>query len=293
MAVQRNDILWSGVLEDFFAEFLEFFFPAYYNDFDFKRGFVFLDKTLAEMFPSQDLRYPKFVDKLVRVHMKTGQPKWFLVHIEVQGYSQSTFTQRVFTYYYKILEKYSIPVTCLVIYLGKRNKSNESFYESNFLGTKIRFDFNVYYVEEQNEDELLKSKSMFSVIILTALTALKHKRNINKLYNSKIVLAKHLLKSGLSKPKTERLLDFIKLYINFDQEKLNLNFDRQIETLTNKNTKNMGITEQILDITEKKGIEKGELKTKNSIAKKMKSLGIKLAVIAKVTELSIKQIRSL
>ena len=47
MSVKRNDILWKGALEDFFARFLRMVFPDADDLFDFSKGFSFLDKELA------------------------------------------------------------------------------------------------------------------------------------------------------------------------------------------------------------------------------------------------------
>ncbi len=82
----------------------------------------------------------------------------------------------MFTYYSRLIEKYKVPITCVVIYLGKRNKSNASFYETECFGTKLRLDFNTYYVGEQEEEELKKNRNPFAIIVLTALIALKHKK---------------------------------------------------------------------------------------------------------------------
>ncbi len=43
--------------------------------FDLSRGFVFLDKELAELSPDQDITHPKFVDKLVKVFTKKKELK--------------------------------------------------------------------------------------------------------------------------------------------------------------------------------------------------------------------------
>lgn len=301
MAVHRNDILWGGVLEDFFMEFLQFFFTGADEIFDFSKGFIFLDRTLTEMFPVKDVKHPRFVDKLVRVFAKNGKPRWFLIHIEVQGYRQTFFSKRVFIYYYKILEKYGVPVTCIVIYLGKRNKPNASFYSSGFLGTKIRFDFNAYYVGEQNEEDLKRNQNPFAIVVLTALAALKHKNDAQALFDSKITLAKNLLKAGFNKEKTRKLLNFIKLYIHFEENDFNIKFDKEIETLTNKKTGTMGILEiarellkeQIKKEGKEEGKKEGQLMAKTAIARKLKLLGVSATLITKSTGLSLKRIKAL
>lgn len=305
MGIHRNDILWGSALEDFFIEFLRFFFIEADNIFDFSKGFIFLDRTLSDIFPQEDVKHPKIVDKLVRVHLKDGKTKWFLIHIEVQGYSQTVFTKRMFTYYCRIFEKYNIPVTSIAVYLGKRNKSNASFYNSDFLGTRLRFDFNAFYLGEQKEEELRKSKNPFAVILLTALLALKHKNNIRKLFEHKVALIRNLLQAGFNKKYTRKLLNFVRLYIDFAENEHSANFESEIELLTNKKTGTMGILEQVRELLKERerrqgrkegkieGEKEGERRAKTSIAKKMKSSGVSLALITKYTGLSLKQVKML
>lgn len=258
MALQRNDILWKGIIEDFFAELLMFFFKDADKLIDFGKGFTFLDKDLEELVPDQQVKHPKVVDKLVRVVMRSGKEEWLLVHLEVQGYSQKDFPLRMFTYYYRILDKYHRPVTCIAIFLGKRRSWNESFFAQELLETKLRFEYNSYYIGEQNEEELKKIDNPFAIVVRTALLKWKHHRNTAQLFAAKIGLARNLLRSGLPREKTRRLFDFLNYYLHFEDQKLNSTFDRQLKLLTNtKTATTMGITEQILDIAEKRGEGRG------------------------------------
>src|SRR3546814_130560 len=104
MTLQRNDILWKGVIEYLFEALLRFFFKNADQLFDFTKGFVFLDKELAALSAGRGLKHPKVVDKLVQVFTKSGTEKWFLVHLEVQGDTRGDFGKRMFTYYARILD---------------------------------------------------------------------------------------------------------------------------------------------------------------------------------------------
>jgi len=309
MAVQRNDILWKGIIEDLFEDLLRFFFKEADSLFDFARGFSFLEKELAELFPAQDLKHPKSVDKLVRVFTKSDAEQWLLVHLEVQGYPQQDFARRMFTYYYRILDKFKKPVTCIVIFLGKRSKQHASLFEQEFLGSKIRFEYNSYYIGEQDEVELKKMDNPFAIVVRTALMKWKHHRNTARLLKFKISLARELLQFGLSKEKTRRLFSFLNYYIHFEDRGLNTKFDRQLELLTNKTTTKMGITEQLLDIAEKRGegrglqkglqkgktegLREGEQKKALSIAKQLKTFGVSIEIIRKSTGLGVRRIKAL
>ncbi|WP_223833795.1 RpnC/YadD family protein [Spirosoma profusum] len=102
--------MWKAILEDVFDDFLRFFYPNADDLFDFDKGFGYLDKELEQLFPpEQDTYQPRYVDKLVKVFtQKAGKPieQWILVHIEVQGYKDPHFAERMFQYYYRIFDKY-------------------------------------------------------------------------------------------------------------------------------------------------------------------------------------------
>jgi len=55
------------------------------------------------------------VDKLVKVFLLSGREKWVLIHIEVQGYPDADFEERMFIYYYCIFDKYKTKVVSLAI----------------------------------------------------------------------------------------------------------------------------------------------------------------------------------
>jgi len=41
---RKDDMLWKGILEEVFEDFMQFFFPHARKLYDIKRGFEFLDK---------------------------------------------------------------------------------------------------------------------------------------------------------------------------------------------------------------------------------------------------------
>ncbi len=100
--MKRDDLLWKAILEDIFDDFLRFFYKEAEQLFDISKGFEFLDKELEELFPIDEGSDIRYVDKLVKVYLNDGQEKWILVHVEVQGYRDSNFEERMFTYYYRL-----------------------------------------------------------------------------------------------------------------------------------------------------------------------------------------------
>ena len=48
----------------------------------------------------------KYVDKLLKVRLKSGGEQWVLVHVEVQMAADEKFTWRMYVYNYRIFDKY-------------------------------------------------------------------------------------------------------------------------------------------------------------------------------------------
>ena len=255
--MKQDDLLWKAVLEDVFDDFLVFFFKEQANIFDFEKGFQFLDKELDQLFPAEneELSHPRFVDKLVKVFTKEGADKWFLVHVEVQGYNDPDFAKRMFTYFYRILDKYNKPVTCITIFTDNNNKYKPSEYHYNFLGVETIFRYNLYKLIEQDTDELKKSDNPFALVILTALIALQKGKLVEEeMVSLKIEIARLLFKKALPRKKIKGIMNFLKHYVHFENPENNIKFEQAI---TVKNEVNMGTEEYLLQKAKKEGLKEG------------------------------------
>ena len=108
------DSPWKEVLERFFPAFLAWFFPAAHADVTWEHGYRFLDKELQKVV--RDARLGRrWADKLVQVTTRDGQEDWLLVHIEVQGQREADFARRMFTYNYRLFDRYARPVVSLAV----------------------------------------------------------------------------------------------------------------------------------------------------------------------------------
>ncbi len=256
--MKRDDTLWKAILEDLFDDFLVFFFKEEAKLFDLGRGFEFLDKKLEQLFPTEgDIAHPKFVDKLVKVFTKDGREEWVLVHVEVQGYNDADFAKRMFTYFYRIYDRYNKPVTCIAIFTDGNKSFRPAEFNYNFLGTKNSFSFNTYKIIDQDEDELRKSDNPFAIVILTALLALQKGKVVEEeLLTLKNNLLKALFKKDILKNKILSLMTFLRLYVRFENAELTAKFDYEIDLVTNKH-KTMGIVEFVLERAKNEGVEIG------------------------------------
>lgn len=271
--MKTDDRLWKGILENVFDDFLRFFFPESADLFDLGRGFQFLDKELEQLFPVHESRAPKFVDKLVKVFTKNGREEWILVHVEVQGYQDKNFAERMFTYFYRILDRYGKPVTAIAIFTDKDRKYHPRQYAYEFLGTKTTFQFNTYKILEQDEVALAENDNPFALVILTVLLSITSKKiGDENLFKLKYSLAKNLLGRNFPKKKIDDLLVFLQRYVSFEDSVYNVKFDKAIEVLSNSQ-KTMGIRELVIELAKKdgkaEGLEKGRTETKTEVVKNL------------------------
>ena len=84
-------------------------------------------------------------------------------------------------------------LTALVIYTGKKVPKNRNFFEMSFYGTFLRYVFNVYVIAEQKEEDLIKNKNIFALIIL----AIKYVIDSPNDYAKRFGFKKKLLELGV------------------------------------------------------------------------------------------------
>lgn len=120
---KKDDTLLKAAFEELFPHLLRFCFADAAKLFDFRKGFVFLDKELTELFPELIKQGGnRFVDMLVKTFLKNGREEWILVHVEIQGGSIKNFLQRMFQYWYRIYDRYAVDVTALAIFTGNKQR---------------------------------------------------------------------------------------------------------------------------------------------------------------------------
>lgn len=254
-----NDILWKGMVEQVFEDLLRFVFPDVDAEFDLQRGVEFLDKELGEMYPEPyKATSTRVVDKLIKVYRRDGQERWMLIHVEVQGDSGKDFARRMFTYYYRILDRFNQPVTAIAIFTGRNRANMQSKFEDHCLGTHILYQYNIICIRDYPDELLINNKNPFALVMLVAKSVLLSGKNLDyKLLKQKILILNLLHERGLmTDPKINEIFIFLNNYILFKENEINLTFMQHVDQLTGK-TNTMGVLEQLAQIKAEEGLEKG------------------------------------
>lgn len=159
----------------------------------------------------------------------------------------------MFTYFYRLLDRYHKQVTALAIFTDEKQGYKPDHYFYEFLGTSQTYRFNTYKVLEQDEEALTAHPNPFALVVLTVLLALKNKKaGDERLMELKIDLFRRMLTRKIEKPAMRALASFLKMYVNFSKPETNRIFETEIKVITH-NTTTMGIEELILHRAEQKG----------------------------------------
>ncbi len=260
-----KDTLWKAIIEDLFDDFCYYFFPKWAESVpDFSKLPEFLDKELDALYPKDDPS-KRFADKLVKVFTKEGKEHWILIHIEVQGYQDLGFPERMFTYFHRIRDRYGkVDLMALVILTDGNATFNPTEYRYRYEKTEIVYTFASFKLLEKSEAELNVPYNPFSVVMRTAKKALQ-KNNLSDAaqmtWKRELVVA--LKEANYPPPKIRRILHFIKNYVVFRENHIIDVFEEFVSnTFTQR--KSMGIEEVVKQYHEaqraqaiKEGLEEG------------------------------------
>lgn len=300
---RRDDPLWKAVLEDVFADFLTFYFPDAEQLFDLEKGFVYMDKEFDQLFPvSDEGKGVRYVDKLVKVFLKDGGARYILVHIEVQSQKgKGDLAERMYTYYYRINDKYHVPVTAIAI-LADGNKSyRPTIYDREYLGTRIRYEFNTYKIIDQDESDLRADPNPFSVVVLTTLLAIKYKNIADEgLKAIKLDLYDEMMRRKMSREERKGIYNFLTYYVRFEDSEMLSIFEQEVEHKQER-SHTVGTEQYLLEKAKteglergkREGLERGKREEAIAIAIELKKEGSSVEFIARITKLSIEEIEKL
>jgi len=302
---KQNGELLKGAFEEWFVEFLRFIYPNADELFDFTRGLTFMDKELLAIIPERERKKGKRIaDLLVKVYLKDGTERWILLHTEIEGGNQEDFASRLFQYWYRIFDRYRVPVETIAVFTGDKSQHKPSEYIHKSIDTSIHFRYRTYHIFDDDERELLAMDNAFALIVVACQKALQEgKVPDEELGRDRLSIAKALLRHDYDHDRIISFLVFLKNFLYINDSEINRIFDEHVIQLTG-GAINMGIIETVKrqerQLGLRKGLQKGRLEErakaeaeKKAIALEFKKMGVPVADIAKGTGLSVEEIEKL
>jgi len=241
-----HDTRWKDIIEKLFEDFVAFFMPDLFVEIDFARKPEFLKQELHTILAVPEQEGTKITDSLVKLYLKNGKEQWILIHIEVQGTHETAFSERMFTYYYRIFDKFQIKqITSIAVFIGEAVPKNHNQFTNKYFGTEVSYKYNSYIVKKQEEAVLWKSKNPFAIAVLAALHIIKTKRNSDDRLKLKIKLTnfvrKHAEQGNFPESVVVALVQFVVNIMLLDVNRERLFYKKITEPYKNKDKMEMTI----------------------------------------------------
>ena len=248
----QADSAWKDILTVWFTEFMVFFYPELAAEIDWSAGYESLDKELQTI-TTQAMLGNRFVDKLMKVKSREGKELWVLLHIEIQGEKERGFEKRLFEYYYRLYDRYGIPIMTLAILADGNRAWRPSVYQAKVWGTEVlsfRF-FAIKLLDYADKIEFLEqTANPFGVIVLAQLAALKTRKKPDARVTAKFSLTRKLYDRGLDRDAILNLYKFIDWVLTLPKD-LAIRYNNYVHQIEEERTV------AYITTAERIGIEKG------------------------------------
>jgi hypothetical protein len=274
---------WKKVLEKYFQEFMLFFFPEIHDDIDWEKGYEFLDQEFQQIV--RDAESTKmYVDKLVKVWRKSGEENIVFIHVEVQSQEEGAFSKRVFTYNYRIRDKYDGKIVSLAVLGDDRLRWKPKPYEDELWGCKVKFEFPMVKLLEYEPRwaELEASMNPFAIVVMAHLKTKSTKQDLRSRKEWKFQLTRRLFEQGFDRQDIIELFLFLDWLMELPSE-LKREFKNEFyQYQEDRQMRYISTIEQI-------GIEDNQIE----IARCLLQEGVAMDIIARSTKLSIERLKEL
>lgn len=161
-----HDRLFKELLYTFFWEFLELFLPEVAEYVD-KNSIVFLSQEIFVDVTAGDRRE---VDLVAKMRFR-GRETCFLIHTEVQSYSQARFERRMFHYFARLDQIYDLPIYPVAVFsFDAPMREEPSNYKVEFTDRKILdFNFATIQLNRLNWRDFVKQRNPVAAALMAKM----------------------------------------------------------------------------------------------------------------------------
>ena len=303
--VVNQDGLWKKVIGDLFEDFLLFFAPELHEAVDFSKAPDFLQQELfKEILDGK--KGTNYADQIVKVHLKDGNEKWILVHIEVEGSADTDFSKRMFRYFYRIFDKFDREIVAFSVMTGPSTSKESLGFTYSYFGTTLDYAYNVRKVMDYDDKELMQSNRLFSKVVLATKYMHETKNEVDQRYRFKMKLMREVLKlEGHSRVSITAVFYFIDYLLRLPEE-LRHEFTDTIRPILGEEGLEMvqyesdDLSPTLADLVRierkealEEGLEQGLEQGLRNVALTMLKEDLEVEYIAKLTKLSIAEVEKL
>ncbi|MCF8212056.1 MAG: Rpn family recombination-promoting nuclease/putative transposase, partial [Rhodoferax sp.] len=191
------DSPWKAIIEQAFPEFMAFYFSHIHAQIDWPKGYEFKNIELRQVVRDAELGR-RFADVLVSVTLRSGEPGLIYIHVEVQGQREVNFAKRIFTYNYRLYDRYDCPIASLVILADDEPLWRPDHFEFEVFGCRHSLTFPVIkLIDLASQVETLEADANpFAIVTAAHLRTRQTKGDPQARYQAKRTLVRLLYIHG-------------------------------------------------------------------------------------------------
>lgn len=244
-----HDRLFKELLETFFLEFVELFFPEAYEAIDLEH----MRFIQQEMFTDVTRGDKHRVDILVETKLK-DEPGIILLHVENQAQAQSDFAERMFVYFSRLYQKHRCRILPIAVfsYPEKRDEPDGFKLEFAFMSV-LSFNFLTLELKKHNWRDYIKSKNPVAAALLSKMVYQENE----KVY-VKLEFLRMLVNMELDPARMMLLTGFFETYLRLNETEERM-LEKEIGKIDQKEA------DKMIELTtswEEKGKTKGRIEGK-------------------------------
>ena len=280
-----HDRLFKELLSTFFLEFLELFIPEIATTIEpesirFLQQEYFVDLTSGE---------EKIIDLLVEVRQAEEETA-FLIHIEAQASTETSFTRRMFFYFARLHQKYLHRVYPIVVFsFDQPYREEANCYTVEFPNRKVlEFSFKAIQLNRLNWRDYLHQPNPVAAALMSKMQIATSDRP-----KVKAECLRLLATLRLDPARTRLISGFVDTYLrlNIQEEQM---FQEEVGKLEEKEQESvMQIVTSWMEQGLEQGLEQGRRQTQSAIALNLLRKNMPMETIAEVTGLTIPQLQQL
>jgi hypothetical protein len=284
------DIPWKEILDTYLKGFLELCLPEIHNGIDWSNPIENHEQELPHLFP-KSLTPGRVADKLFRAQFRTNeQPTWFLIHTEVQVTRQADFAERMFSCYYRILDRFKEPVVCIGILGDSSTSWRPDTWQVDTLGCKVQFSYPIVKLNDFviKIASLTESPNPFATVIAAHLRAQSTSVSPDTRFRFKIELTRSLYEKQWPAEQVRSLFRFIDWVMDLPED-FELQFRNALQQIEKE--KNMPYVTSIERIAKVEGKAEGKAEGKIQLLQEL--LGLKVMSDEELDAMSPQQLEQL
>ncbi|AUT00054.1 hypothetical protein CLI64_06485 [Nostoc sp. CENA543] len=204
------DSPWKEILEAYFPQAMQFFFPETAALIDWERPYEFLNTEFQQIAREAE-QGKRYADQLVKVWQIQGEEIWLLIHVEIQAQKEDDFSKRMFTYNFRIFDRFEKPAISLAILCDTNRQWRPNNYSYNYPQTRLNFEFGIVKLldYENRFDELENNTNPFATVVMAHLKTQQTRSSPQERKIWKFSLIRRLYDLGLQEQDIRNLYRFI------------------------------------------------------------------------------------